>query len=532
MVATSAQRAGTEEGGTFLGHPRGLYVLALTEMWERFSYYGMRALLVFFLTERFLFSDRLSFTVYGSYTALVYIAPILGGLLADGYLGCSRAVTFGGVLMIAGHFGLALDDLLFAAAPAGVQVAGGAQLQLFYLSLAFLIAGVGLLKPNISTMVGGLYPREGHLRDSGFTLFVLGINFGATISAVACGYLGQKYGWGYGFGLAGLGIFLGLTVFLRGHEHLNGLGRPPDPASLKAPLWVGLSRQSIIVLAVVLAVGVIWQLVQMLDALGYIVAATFVVATLGALVHASRHLGGHERRQLYAAIMLMSVWIVFAALIEQMGSSINLFTERVVDRQVSFSAAALWSGAGGGGLQLQSAQLQGLLPFLIIVISPFFAWLWGYLEGRGRNPSTPAKFALALLFLAAGYASITAGTFWPDARGQVHILWLCLLYFFFAIGDLLIVPVGLSAITKLATHQVVGFMMGLWMLSVAIGNYFAALIAGFSAVDLPAQFGAQDEGMLGHYQRFFGCLALGSLVAGVLALLAMPMIRRWMGGVR
>lgn len=521
-----------EHGSNLFGHPRGLYVLALTEMWERFSYYGMRALLVFFLTERFMFSDKQSFALYGSYTALVYISPILGGLLADRYLGCARAVVFGGVLMMIGHMGLALDDLLAAPAAADGGVVPGGELQVFYLSLAFLIAGVGLLKPNVSSLVGGLYPKDGHSRDSGFTLFVLGVNLGATTSAVLCGYVGQAYGWGYGFGLAAVGMLIGLIVFLRGQKYLHGLGAPPQPQMLEQRLWLGLSRESIIRIGVLLSVMVIWQLVQMLDALGYVVAATFGIAVGGVLVYAARRLGSMARQQLHAAIMLMGIWVVFAALIEQVGSSINLFTERMVDREVSLASLG-WSQAEGAAmLQLRSAQLQGLLPFLIIVISPLFAWLWAYLDAHGRNPPTAVKFVLSLLFLAAGYSAIAFGTLWPDDTGRVHILWLCLLYFFFAIGDLLIVPVGLSAITKLATAQVVGFMMGLWMLSVAVGNYFAALIASFSALDAGLRAATSTKHVLAHYRGFFVWLAVGSLLMGLAFLFLTPLIRRWMHAVR
>lgn len=512
----SAQRTAAADD-YFLGHPKGLYVLVLTEMWERFSFYGMRALLVFFLIEKFRFSDALSFATYGSYTALVYISPIVGGLIADRYLGFSRSVTFGAILMIVGHSGLALEDFLFTSAAAAAPEP--AQLQLFHLSLAFLIIGVGLLKPNISAMVGGLYPKDGYLRDSGFTVFIWGINFGATISAVLCGYVGQKYGWGYGFGLAGLGILLGLAVFIRGQPHLHGVGGPPDAAYLSKPLGAGLNPQIVIYALTLVSVVVVWQLVQMLDVLGYVVGVTFVGAAIGALVYGFTRLGRIERQQLFAAVMLMSIWVCFAAIIEQVGSSINLFTDRVVDRTVV-------------GFEIRSAQMQGVLPFLVILFSPFFAWLWGYLEKHNLNPTTPAKFGLSLIFLGLGYAALTAGALWPDELGRVNVLWVLLLYVFFAVGDLFIVPVGLSAITKLAAREVVGFMMGLWMLSVAIGNYFSAMIAKLSALDPSDQLKAQPGEILLHYQTFFGYLALGSTLIGILALICTPGIRKWMHGVR
>jgi POT family proton-dependent oligopeptide transporter len=502
---------------TFLGHPKGLYVLALTEMWERFSFYGMKALLVFFLIHRFGYSDGLSFATYGTYTALVYLAPILGGIIADRYLGFTKCVTLGAVLMSIGHGGLALDDFVFGAGPDGVTQPG--QLPLFHLSLACLIVGVGLLKPNISAMVGELYPKEGYLRDSGFTVFIFGVNFGATISAVICGYLGQAYGWGYGFGVAGLGMLIGLAVLLMGQKHLHGIGAPPDPQRLRAPLWMGMSQQTLIYIGAVIAVLLVWPLARMVNALGYVVGATFVIVATGVVLHGFRRLGRVERQQLFAATMLMAVWVGFVALIEQTGSSISLFTERVIDRHFA-------------GVEIRSAQLQGLLPFLVIALSPVFAWLWGFLEKRRLNPSTPAKFAQSLLLLGVGYGVVALGALWPNDAGKLHIVWLALLYFFFAVGDLLIVPVGLSAVTKLATRTLVGLMMGLWMLSVAIGNFFAAGIARLSAVDtLQSRVLGQAE-LLRHYQSFFWYLTLAAFVLGAIALLCTPAIRKWMHGVK
>ncbi|MEJ0037980.1 MAG: oligopeptide:H+ symporter [Gammaproteobacteria bacterium] len=501
---------------TFLGHPKGLYVLALTEMWERFSFYGMKALLVFFLIGRFGYSDAQSFATYGTYTALVYLSPILGGLVADRYLGFTKSVTLGAVLMTVGHAGLALDDFLFGGA---ASTASPGQLPVFHLSLACLIVGVGLLKPNISAMVGELYPRDGYLRDSGFTVFVWGINFGATISALLCGYLGQTYGWGYGFGLAGVGILLGLSIFLHGQKHLRGIGVPPDAARLKARVWAGLSREMLIYAGAVLCVILVWPLSRMVEALGYVVGATFFVVAIGILFYGFRRLERVARHQLFAAVMLMTVWVGFVALVEQTGSSISLFTERVIDRKA-------------GALEIRSAQLQALLPFLVIALSPVFAWLWGFLERRSLNPSTPTKFAWSLLLLGVGYGTVTLGALWPGADGRLHIGWLVSLYFFFAVGDLLIVPVGLSAVTKLAARSLVGLMMGLWMLSVAIGNFFAASIAKWSALDPTKAQSIAPLELLAHYQGFFAWLTVLSVLLGVVALACTPWIRRSMHGVR
>jgi POT family proton-dependent oligopeptide transporter len=510
-----AQAAGALVKDTLLGHPKGLYVLALAEMWERFSYYGMKALFVFFLINRFGYTDELAFATYGTYTALVYLSPILGGLVADRYLGFTKCVTLGAILMTVGHAGLAFDDFVFGA---GVVAAPG-QIPLFHFSLACLIVGVGLLKPNISAMVGELYPKEGHLRDSGFTVFIWGVNFGATISALICGYLGQTYGWGYGFGVAGIGILLGLAVFLGGQKHLRGIGAPPDAARLRAPAWAGFSQETLIYFGTVLLVLLVWPMASMVQALGYVVGAAFLVVAAGLVVYGFKKLGQIERQQLFAATMLMAIWVAFVALIEQTGSSIALFTERVIDRRA-------------GGVEIRSAQLQGLLPFLVIVSAPVFAWLWGFLERRRLNPSTPAKFAQSLMLMGVGYGAVTLGALWPNEAGKLHMVWLFLLYLFFAIGDLFIVPVGLSAVTKLATRTIIGLMMGLWMLSIAIGNFFAATLAKMSAVDPVQARTLPASDLLDHYQGFFGFLTLLSFALGFVALLCTPAIRKWMHGVK
>jgi POT family proton-dependent oligopeptide transporter len=491
---------------SLLGHPRGVYVLALTEMWERFSYYGMRALLVFFMTDRFAFSDSRSFTVYGSYTALIYVSPLIGGLLADRYLGAAKAVTWGAVLMILGHLGLAAEDAPFT-------VAGPMRLQVFYASLAFLVVGVGLLKPNVSTMVGGLYPREGASRDAGFTLFVCGVTFGASLSAITCGYLGQTYGWAYGFGLAACGMLLGLVTFKTGQKHLRHVGRPPDPPAPGALIRPRISREAASIVCVIASVVAVWPMLQMFDVLGYVVGSSFAAAAGGLLLFGAFRLERQQRRQLIAMLLLMSIWICFAALVEQAGSSINLFTERVIDRQVGASV-------------IRSAQLQGLLPLLNLCFAPLFIGLWRHLDARGIDMPTPMKFALSLVFLSLGYTCLWIGALVPDQAGRVHLAWLAVLYACFALGDLLILPVGLSAITRLAPAKVLGLVMALWMLANGIGNYLAALIARSSA--LPPSITLDPIATLAHGRAFFGALALLALVLALLALAIAPLTQRLM----
>ena len=256
---TSSLTAQTSDD--FLGHPRGLYVLFFTEMWERFSYYGMKALLILYLTKHFMFGDREAGLIYGTYGSLVYAMPVLGGLIADRYLGYRKAVMFGAVLLVCGHFGMAFEGPPAVVTEHGV-VRDGFYAQTFYLSLAFIIVGVGFLKANISTIVGQLYGENDPRRDGGFTIFYMGINIGAFTATLACAYLGETYGWRYGFGLAGVGMLTGLLVFQMFRHHLSGYGEPPDPADLNKSVFPGLDQERLIYVIGIIGVFGVWQLVD------------------------------------------------------------------------------------------------------------------------------------------------------------------------------------------------------------------------------------------------------------------------------
>jgi POT family proton-dependent oligopeptide transporter len=540
---STVQNRPSNSDGTLFGHPKGLYVLFLTEMWERFSFYGVRALLIFYLTQRFHFGDDRAFTVYGNYSALVYIYPLLGGVLADRYLGYGRSVIYGAILMIIGHAGLALQEYFSADAALGnALVDPGNQMSLgaFYLSLAFIIAGVGFLKSNISTMVGKLYSRESQLRDSGFTIFNWGINIGATLAAFTCGYVGQKYGWAYGFGLAGSSMILGLSIFLAGQRYLVGAGRPAGAEPVKTIAELGPGKAVIVVILVTLSILLTWQLIQLLDVLGYIVMGTVILALGRALYLGFKYLNRVERERLWCALIILAIWTSYAALVEQMGSSINLFNERVVNRHIHIphilgfasSGTAPNHGVWSDGIEIQSAQLLGVTAFLLLILSPVFAWLWGYLEKHRLNPSTPAKLCMSLYLMAAGYGVIAFGTTWADSEGHIDLFWLILLYLFFAIAALSVGPIGLSAITRLSASRIVGFMVGLWMLGVAAGTYIAAKIARFSALDPAAMTALRSPDILAHYKAFFSYLAFAALILGLTFTLLTPVMRKWMHGLR
>ncbi|MGE5785694.1 MAG: peptide MFS transporter, partial [Myxococcales bacterium] len=293
------------------GHPPALFMLFFTEMWERFSYYGMRALLVLYMVQHFRFSDERAYGVYGSYTALVYATPIFGGMFADRLLGYKRSVILGSSLMALGHFAMAFDPS-------------------FYLALGLLIVGNGFFKPNISTIVGRLYPEGNSRRDAGFTIFYMGINLGAALAPALCGAVGNAYGWHYGFGLAGVGMLIGLSVFIAGQHRIAGLAEPPNRATLKAPIFCGVSREIWLYIGSVAAVLIAWQLVQHGAWVGRLLSGLGVLVGVGLVLYLLRCIDAVERDRLIVALILTVFSVVFWAFFEQAGSSMNLFTERNV----------------------------------------------------------------------------------------------------------------------------------------------------------------------------------------------------------
>ena len=494
---------------TWFGHPRGLFVLFFAEMWERFSYYGMRGLLVFYLTKHFLFSDTMATGIYASYGALVYLAPVLGGLIADRYLGFRRSVIFGALLLCCGHLGMA-----FEGAPAvrvdGVVQADATALQILYASLALIIVGVGFLKPSISSIVGALYSADDSRRDGGFTLFYMGINVGAMLAALTCGYLGETYGWAYGFGLAGVGMVLGLITFVRGQHLLQGAGEAPDLALLHSNNGFGLRRDWTIYLGGLLAVGVFWWLVQnqavVSNLLGWTSAAV-VCLVIGIAVRQE----SVDRDRLLLLLFLTAISVVFWALFEQAGSSMNLFADRNVDRQIL-------------GFTVAASQLQFFNPAFIILLAPVFSILWVYLAKRGWEPSTPAKFGLAILQVGLGFAALVYGASLADSQGKVAMLWLMLAYFLHTTGELCLSPVGLSMVTRLALGKVVGLMMGVWFLSSSVAHYVAGFIASLASAD-PQSVAAGDT--LALYSDTFTLVAKVAAVVGLVMLLLAPLISRF-----
>jgi len=504
---------------TVLGHPRGLVVLFFAELWERFSYYGMKALLIFYLTDYFLFADDPAFAIVGAYTSLVYLTPLLGGWLADRWLGYRKAVILGGVLIMLGHIGMAFEGQAGVHTGAGEILQDALSLQVFYFSLALIITGTGLLKPNISTMVGTLYAPGDPRRDSGFTIYYMGINSGAFLAPLLCGWLGHAYGWSYGFGAAAVGMATGLIVFVGGRSWLEGKGEPVHPEKLTRRVVPGLSFGWLLTIGAFVAVVPFWLLVQNTGLVGTLLIVVAAVAVIGVLFYAVTTLEKIERDRVFAILALTLMATLFWAFFEQTGTSISLFAERVVDLQFF-------------GLPVAPAQIQSINPTFIILLAPVFAVLWLGLGRVGREPNIPVKFALGLVQIGIGFFMFAVGIDLAQAGQKVGFGWLVLGYMFHTTGELCLSPVGLSAVTKLAPQKITSLMMGIWFLSSAFANYAASLVAMTASVDeVPGQDIAVDLAKP-IYDATFMSIAWVGLGAGVLALILSPLIRRLMHGIR
>ncbi len=505
------------ESDDIFGHPRALYILFFTELWERFSYYGMRALLIFYLTQHFLFSDRKAYLIYGAYTALNYVTPLIGGILADRYLGSVKAVTFGAILLVLGHFGMAFEGPESVRQGAEV-VHNPFYLDIFYLSLALIITGVGFLKANISTLVGALYEQEDPRRDSGFTIFYMGINLGAFFSALLCGWLGQTYGWGYGFGLAGFGMLFGLFVFLRGSGLLKGHAHPPDQQQLKERVFAGLSRETLIYLGGLLGVVVIWQLIQHQELVGQVLLGMGAVAIMLMLVYAFTDCDKVDRDRMLVLSVLIVFSVLFWSLFEQAGSSLNIFADRSVDR--SFF-----------DMEIPASMFQSLNAFFIFTLAPVFSALWIWLAKRGREPSTPAKFGLGILLVGLGFLALVFGSKFSGENGLTSIVWLVLIYFLHTTGELCLSPVGLSVVTKLSLKKIVGMMMGIWFLAFAAANFISGKIAVMTgAIDTGGQIIDQVD-RTARVIEVYSNVGWFAVAVSVILFLMVPLLKKGMHGV-
>ncbi len=510
-----------------LGHPKGLYVCFLTEMWERFSFYGMKALLFLYLTKYHLYRDDDGYLLLGTYAGLAYALPLLGGTLADRYLGMRKAVVFGGLLLAMGQLGMA-----FTGSPAqGIQgraTQDDFALQVMYASLALIAVGVGFLKPNISTIVGRLYADGDPRRESGFTIFYMGINVGAALSSLIVAYVGERIGWGYGFGLSGVLMALGLGQFLWGQRHLHGHAEPPDPAQLREPVLLGLSRERVIYLGGVAAVVAVWQVLQIKLDFGFLgdmfggheVTLTEVVAVVmgGALMvwflrFIVSGITAAERARMIVLMTLIVVSALFWGLYEQSYGTWVAFAERVMDRTTF-------------GLEWTAGQTTSFGGIFVIVFSPIFAWLWPRLDHIGRNPSLPAKFGWGLVLVGVAMGILMLATRRTGADGLVSMWWMILAYAVMVMGEMVLSPIGLSAVTTLSVPRVVGLMMGAWFLFSAFGEMIAGRFGTWAAIEPNADGTIDKVEALAVYDGVFGNMMWIGVLSGVGLLIVSPWLNR------
>lgn len=459
LKVTPPQTAGTNDKSGFAGHPPGLSTLFFTEMWERFSYYGMRAILMLYMVASpsdggLGLNVSTAGFIYGMYTMLVYMGSIPGGIIADRWLGAKLSVLIGGIVIACGHFSLAFPQLPF-----------------FYLGLALIIVGTGLLKPNISAMVGSLYEPGDARRDSGFSIFYMGINIGGFIAPLVCGYLAQgmefkrllaqlslpvQCSWHWGFAAAGFGMLLGLSQFLAFGKHLQAVGGKPDNEKASA-------------------------------------------------ANAAEPLTGDEWKRIAAIFVFFTFTVIFWSIYEQAGTSLNLFADRLTRCEIA-------------GWQFPSSWFQSLNAVFVIALAPAFSMLWMRLGNK--QPSSPAKFTAGLFFVGAGIALMVPASILA-ASGKVSPLWLVIVYFLQVVGEMCLSPVGLSTVTKLAPAKLLGLMMGVWFLAASLGNFFAGYFGGL--------FNDKDPHML--IILFGSAAAIALLSSGALGLLS-SRVRRLMGRVR
>lgn len=548
----------------FFGHPRGLSTLFFTELWERFSYYGMRALLVLFMTAEAVgdnpglgFDVGEAAAIYGIYTFFVYVLSLPGGWVADNLWGQKKAIFVGGCIIAAGHFSMAIPTTTF-----------------FFIGLALIVVGTGLLKPNVSSVVGDLYPEGGARRDAGFSIFYMGINLGAILGPLLCGVLGEGYNWHWGFSLAGIGMVFGLVSYKIGAKYLEGAG---DLAAEITPQQLKKRSRMFYTISSVLAAGIVtFGFLQSsgainvaLEALAQNLGIVAVVITLAFFVYII-FFGGHnkeEQKKLGVIFWLFILAALFWSGFEQAGSSLNLFAADLTDRAAgpndflngfgsmiltailaipiayysykTFKRDDLWSVAKiavavsgvavlaffawvfnniGNGWIIPASTLQLINPTFIVILAPVFGMLWTWLASRNANPGIPTKFGLGLLGLAAGFFVLAWGSANASATNLVSPAWLIVTYFLHTVGELCLSPVGLSSMTKLAPKSRVSQMMGIWFVATALGNLIAGLVAGQLESLAPS----------GLFQTVAMIIGGG----GIVALLAAKPVQKLMGDIK
>jgi proton-dependent oligopeptide transporter, POT family len=490
-------QASSEQLQDFKGkYPKQLYLLFFAEMWERFSFYGMKALLLAYMVTQLKFDEPKGYAILGSYGALVYTMPMFGGMMADRFLGYRRSVMFGGIMMSVGHFILAVP-----------------QDWSFFYGMAFIICGNGFFKPNISSLVGTLYANNDPRKDSAFSLFYMGINIGAALGGLVCGYVGQRINWHYGFGLAGIFMIIGLIVFTLGKKTLGERGLPPDIRLLVQPVFGFIKKEWLIYGGTLLLIPVIVFLFNSYHLMDYIMFG-LGGASLIYVLFISFRLDADAKTKLFAALALIIFSTVFWAFYEQNSGSLNLFAIRNVDMNVM-------------GVDLPPLSVNNFLPPAWVIILAFlFAWLWPWLNKKGKEPSTPMKFSLAFILMGIGFYVFYIACKINTDTGLIPLWSFVGGYLFIISGEMCLSPIGLSMITKLSPVKVVAMMMGIWFFATAIGQFLAGKIG--SLMSVPAGIQNDAVASLPYYADILNKIALGSIGAGVVLWITVPWLKKWM----
>lgn len=478
--------------------PKQLYLLFFAEMWERFSFYGMKALLIAYMTSQLNYDDPKAYAILGSYAALVYTMPMFGGFMADRFIGFQRAIIFGGILMTIGHLVLALPN----------------EWSFFY-GMAFIICGNGFFKPNISSLVGTLYSKNDPRRDSGFSIFYMGINIGAAIGGALCAYVGTEINWHYGFGLAGVFMLIGLIVFVIGKKSLGSRGLPPNDAALNKPVFGFIKTEWLIYGGTLVVVPLVVTLFHQYEVMDYIMFALGIISLIYVLSIAMK-LEKEAKLKLFAALVMIIFSIVFWAVYEQNAGAMNLLAERNSKMTLL-------------GMDLPELSVNNFLPpGWVIVLTLLVAPLWPWLNKRGKEPSTPLKFAISFIFLGIGFYVFYLGCLANESTGVIPLWPFVLGYMFIILGELCISPIGLSMVTKLSPVKIVSMMMGIWFFASAIGEFLAGKIG--SLMSVPKEILDKNNPVLSlpYYADVIQKIGIASVVIGILLMFTVPLLKRWM----
>jgi len=482
--------------------PKQLYLLFFSEMWERFSFYGMKGLLIAYMVSQLHYDDPKAYAIYGSYAALVYTMPMFGGFMADRFIGYQRAVMFGGILMTLGHFILAIPNDWS-----------------FFYGMAFIICGNGFFKPNISSLVGTLYGENDPRRDSGFSIFYMGINIGAALGGLLCAYVGTEINWHYGFGLAGIFMAIGFIVFVLGKKTLGHRGLPPNSEALNKPVFAFIKPEYLIYGGTLLIVPLVVTLFNQYYLMDYIMFGLGIISLIY-ILSIGMKMEKEAKLKLFAALIMIIFSIVFWAIYEQNAGSMNLLAER--NSKMFFF-----------GFDLPELAINNFLPSLwVIMLTLIVAPLWPWLNKKGREPGTPLKFALSFILMGVGFYIFYWGCRVNEHIGLIPLWPFFWGYCFIILGELCLSPIGLSMVTKLSPAKMVSLMMGIWFFATAIGEFLAGKIG--SLMSVPAEILAKNDPVLSlpYYADIIQKIAIASAVIGLLLVFTVPFLKRWMGKVK